>query len=162
MLYRTFSLSCVFDNTRFADERYPNTAGILQIVFNLFRNIPAQGLHFLVGYLFIVYQYPQLAACLDCIRFFNALEPFCNCFKVFKPSDVIVHRFAASTRPCGGNSIGNLHQYGFHTGRFNIVMVRTDRIDDTRIKAHLPRHLHTDFGVVLVGIRFGTLTDIMQ
>ena len=41
-------------------------------------------------------------------------------------------------------------------------MVRTDRIDDTRIEAHLPRHLHTDFGVVLVGIRFGALTDIMQ
>ena len=88
-------LFCVLDGLRLAKDVDLDLTGVGQLLLDLLCDIASQENHLILGNIFGLYHYADLAACLNCVAACNAGEALGYLLELFEALDVVFDILAA-------------------------------------------------------------------
>src|SRR5579859_2342565 len=139
---------------RLPDHDHADLSGILELGFDLLRDLLRQLRHLAVVNLVGHHDHAHLAPGLDREALLDAGEPGRDFLEPRQALDVALERLAPRARPRARGRVGRLHDDRDGALVRHVVMVRGDAVDDDRVLAVLGRHLDAELDVrALVVVR---------
>ena len=155
-------LFCVLDGFCLAQDVDFDLAGVGQLFLDLLCDIASQENHLILGNIFGLYHYADLAACLNCVAAGNAGEALGYLLELFKALDVVFDILAACAGAGGGDGVGGLNDAGNDRARLNVAVVRFDSVDDRFALFVLLADIDADGDVAALDLVVDGLADIVQ
>jgi len=99
---------------------------------------------------------------LDGEALLHAVEAVGDLLQLFQALDVVFQALAAGAGAGSGDSVGGLHQHGFHGLRLHVVVVGQDGVDNVGALVILAGQFATQGHVGALSLVVHSLADVVQ